>query len=163
MKFNCVLCKKESDHDLCEEHIVDYTFDRRYNGYFLKKKGRGSRYTKSEFHKTEIRLTKIIEDYYGKKNIITSYHPIWARSRKGVLYEFDIYIINKDILIEFNSEIHYEFVPFFHKTVEKFLEYKKRDKHKAKLAKLNNKKLVIIKYDEPIFKDYIIKKIEKTK
>jgi hypothetical protein len=97
---------------------------------------------------------------YGSKNIVTSYHPLWAESVKQVLLEFDIYIKTKKILIEYNGRQHYEYVPFFHGKKINFLQQKRRDSRKRRLAKKQGTSLIVIKYDEPIFKDYIINKIE---
>jgi hypothetical protein len=98
-----------------------------------------------------------------KKNIITSYHPIWAVSIKGVLLEYDIFIKSKNILVEVSGAQHFEWIPFFHPTKLEFLQQQRRDKSKARMAKKNGKKLIIFKYDEPLFKDYIINKIEGDK
>lgn len=160
MSHKCLICNSPAEDKLCVTHLVTYTWDSSIGGLRLKKRTTGSRYTQSDYHKNEIKLTKILEDVYGKQNIITSFHPIWALSNKKVLLEFDIYIKNKDILIEYNGQQHYEFTPFFHRTKTNFLKQVRRDKKKLKLVKKNGKKLIIFKYNEPIFKDYIVNKIE---
>jgi len=163
MNTKCLLCgfPTEVKHaKLCNRHARLYKWDSAIGGFRLKKRNGGSRYTQSDYHKREIRLTKILEKVYGKKNIITSYHPIWAFSTKQVLFEFDIYIKSKDLLIEYNGIQHYEYTPFFHGTKIKFVLQLRRDKSKARLAKRNGKKLIVFKYNEPIFKDYIVNKIE---
>ena len=156
----CYICFQNCDKGLCSYHQTLYKWDSSIKGFRLKKKNRGSRYTKDEFHKNEIRLTKILEQVYGSKNVITSYRPLWALSLKGVLLEFDIYIKSKNILVEYNSDIHYKYTKFFHKTYINFVKQKARDKRKAKLAIKNKTCLIIITHDEPMFKDYIINKIE---
>lgn len=160
MNHKCLICNSPAEDKLCVTHLVTYTWDSSIGGLRLKKRTAGSRYTQSDYHKNEIKLTKILEDVYGKQNIITSYHPLWALSNKKVLLEFDIYVKNKDVLIEYNGQQHYEFTPFFHRTKTSFLKQVRRDKKKLKLAKKNGKKLIIFKYNEPLFKDYIINKIE---
>lgn len=138
-------------------------WDSSVKGFRLKKRNNGSRYTKKGFHKTEIKLTKILEQFYGKSNIITSYHPIWAISDKGVLFEYDIYIKSINILIEYNGIEHYKFVKFFHNNRRKFEKRKKFDARKTRLAKENGFQLIVFKYDEPMFEDYIINKIERER
>lgn len=135
-------------------------WDSSLQGYRLKKRSRGSRYTIQDFHKNEIRLTKIIEAYYGTSNVVTSFHPSWAVSPRQVLYEYDILIKDKKILIEYNGRQHYEFTPFFHKYERNFVKQKQRDRCKIRLAKENGFKLIIFKYDEPMFKDYVLNKLE---
>lgn len=134
-------------------------WDSEAQGFRLKKRNSGSRYTSEEYHKTEVLLTKIMEDLYGKGNVVTSYHPQWAISAKNVLLEYDICVPNRRILIEYNGEQHYKWTKFFYHTKKEFSAQKRRDKYKLKVAKLNGYKLIVFKYDEPIFKDYVAAKI----
>jgi len=161
----CKICLKpaKKDDTLCKIHKAVFRFDESINGYRLKKRQNGSstRYIEKKFHSHEIELTKIIERFYGPKNVVTGYHPLWAISIKGSLLEFDIYIPNKNMLIEYNGIQHYEFTPCFHKNKTSFLLQKRRDKRKAKLAKNNGFKLIVFKYDEPLFEDYVINKISR--
>jgi len=135
-------------------------WDSAIQGFRLKKRQRGSRYTTADFHKKEIELTKIIESYYGPSDVVTAYHPIWAKTPRKVLYEFDIYVMSKGLLIEYNGKQHYEFTPFFHKTKKRFYAQVDRDKRKTELARKNGFDLMVFRYDEPIFEDYVINKIE---
>jgi len=160
MDNKCLICNSPAEDKLCVPHLKLYKWDSSISGFRLKKKNTGSRYTQSNYHKSEIKLTKLLENVYGKGNIITSYHPLWALSNKKVLLEFDIYIKNKNVLVEYSGSQHFERNPFFQHTKQEFLNQIKRDKRKSKLAKKNGYKLIIFKYDEPIFKDYIINKIE---
>lgn len=105
-------------------------------------------------------LTKIIETFYGQDDICTSVHPIWAVTDKNVLYEFDILIKSKKIFIEYNGTQHYNYPNFFHSSKKQFKEQKDRDIKKCKIANDNGFSVVVFKYDEPMFKDYIINKIE---
>jgi hypothetical protein len=159
MRKKCYICNTIGKDGLCSEHALLYRWDAGINGFRLRKRNTGSRYTTKDYHKSEIELTKIIEQVYGFENVLTSYRPLWAKSTKGVLLEFDIFIKSKNILIEYNGRQHYEYVPFFHKSYKIFEDQKKRDKRKKKLAIKNEMKLIVFKYDEPIFKDYIVNKI----
>lgn len=154
----CVICGWFNHNKLCETHKKLYVWDKKINGYRLKKSGRKSRYTTEEYHKSEIYLTKILESYFGSKNVFTSYHPPWAETNKHVLLEYDIFI-KPNILIEYNGIQHYVHTKFFHKTKKKFIDQCKRDKKKYKLAKDNGYIIITFKYDEPLIKDYILNKI----
>lgn len=156
--MSCVICKKPGN-TLCNYHESLYMWDSEAQGYRLKKRNTGSRYTDLEYHKTEVFLTKTLEELYGKGNIVTSYHPKWAIGYRRVLLEYDILIIKEKILIEYNGEQHYKRSKFFHSTQKQFSEQRKRDKYKAKIAKLMGYKFIVFKYDEPLFKDYIATKI----
>lgn len=135
-------------------------WDSSIQSYRLKKRYRGSRYTTDKYHKLEIELTKIIEHYYGSDDVFTSVHPIWAVTDKKVLYEFDIYIKSKNLFIEYNGIQHYKYTKFFQKNKKVFIQQKKRDKKKYKLAKDNGFSVLVFKYDEPIFRHHVINKIE---
>lgn len=163
MKKRCRICGKWGINALCRRHEKVFMWDSSIQGFRLKKRSRGSRYTIEDFHKSEIKLTKIIEDYYGSNVVVTAFHPIWAETPRKVLYEFDIFIKNTNILIEYNGKQHYEFTPFFHKYERNFRKQQQRDNHKAKLALDNGYNLIIFRYDEPIFKDYVLDKIESTR
>ena len=53
-----------------------------------------------------------------------------------------------DIIIEYNGKQHYEYTPFFHKSKLDFLKQQYRDNKLREYCKLNNIKLVEIKYDQ---------------
>ena len=157
----CLICKKKTKKNskLCKRHLRTYMWDSSLQGVRLKKRGPGSRYTTKKFHKTEIMLTKIIEHIYGMKNVVTSWHPVWAETDKGVLYEYDIYIPSLRLLIEYNGVQHYRYTSFFHKNEATFKKQLARDKKKKILAKENGYTLVVFKYDEPIVTGYVRGKI----
>lgn len=163
MRSICYICKRPGLDGLCKSHAEKYMWDSSIQGFRLKKRLTGSRYTQNDYHKNEIRLTKIIENYYGYTNVVTGYHPIWAVSNKDVLLEFDIYIKSLNLAIEYNGQQHYEHTPFFQRTKKIFNQRKRLDRLKLKLAKKNKTKVIIFKYDEPMFDDYVITKVEKEK
>lgn len=153
----CLLCNRPGNK-LCEYHANLYMWDYELNGFRLKKKNTGSRYTQNKFHAHEIELTKSIEDYFGKDDVFTSFHPIWAISNKNVLFEYDIVIKSYKILVEYNGIQHYE-VGHFNMSAIDLKKQKERDRYKEKMANLFGYKLIIFKYDEPVFEDYVIAKI----
>jgi len=158
--MKCILCARNAKGELCTRHNKLYVWEPNLQGYRLKKHNTGSRYIRAKFHKTEIKLAQIIEDYFGKSDVVTEFHPIWAKSDKGVLLEYDILLIKEKILVEFNGIQHYNWTKLFQKNLIDFLEQKDRDVLKAKLAKENNYTLITFKYDEPIVKNYVIFKIK---
>jgi len=159
----CLLCRKKSKDKLCSKHSLEYIWDSSIHGYRRKKRNTGSRYTLDLFHKTETQLVKILEHFYGPENIVTSYRPLWAVSSKGALFEFDIYIKNMDILVEYNGKQHYCFTKIFHKNRKGFLNQKRRDSEKFALVNKQGVTLVVFNYDEPIVNDYVINKISNNK
>jgi len=162
----CKICLRPATwtNNLCTEHNKIFKFDKAINGYRLKKRKNGSytRYTGLMYHSNEISLTKVIEKFYGSNEVVTSYHPLWAKSAKGALLEYDIFIPKKRILIEYNGIQHYQFTPIFHKNRAQLVSQQRRDRRKAKMAIKNGLTLIVFKYNEPLFEDYVIRKIEKS-
>jgi len=160
--MNCLLCPFPADKDLlCQRHSKEYLWDESILGFRRKKRNFGSRYSQDKYHQHETKLIKILERYFGPKDIITSFRPIWALSNKGILYEYDIFIKSQKTLIEYQGKQHYRFSSFFHQDREDFLAQKERDVEKVRLAKLVKFKLTLFKYTEPLFEDYVINKILK--
>jgi len=145
---------------LCPAHIEKYKWDSKLQGFRLKKRLLGSRYTKATYHATEIKLTKILEDIFGLSEVVTAFHPVWAESTKGVLLEYDIFIPSKKLLIEYNGEQHYKFSRFFHKKAINYLTQLQRDKRKKKLAEKHGYRLVIFKYSDPIIREFVYDTIQ---
>lgn len=153
--LKCLICRRNSTDNLCKKHNKEYVFDKDIAGYKRRKKRKIAL-----FHKTEAKLVKILDRFYGSKNVVVGYHPLWAVSSKNALLEFDAYIKNLDVLIEYNSIIHYKFTKFFHRTRANFQQQQERDAKKAELAGQNLKCLVIITENDPLFNDYIVNKIK---
>ena len=92
--------------------------------------------------------------------------PKWLSSEetKGNL-EIDIYNEKLKLCIEVNGKQHYEYIQFFHRTEENFIELQKRDKIKEQLIKKRKLKLIIVpytvKYNEAL--DFIINKCNELK
>lgn len=158
----CAICGWYNVDKLCKKHKRFYMWDSSIQAYRLKKRSNGCRYTTLKFHKSETELVRILEEYFGKNDIFTSVHPIWAESEKGVLYEYDIYIKSIRLFIEYDGQQHYKFVKIFHKTKKNFTRQQYRDSQKNKLAAKNNFKLIHIRFDEPLYKDYILQKLFST-
>lgn len=57
--------------------------------------------------------------------------------KSGYPLPFDIYLPKEKIFIEIQGEQHYRFSPYYHKTIERFNESKKRDRMKRKYARKN--------------------------
>lgn len=60
----------------------------------------------------------------------------------------DILIKELSVCIECHGRQHYEFVPHFHGTQEKFQQQKQRDQHKAEAIENADHTLVAIRFDE---------------
>lgn len=116
---------------------------------------------KRKYHKTENKLLEILKLIFGRDNVIASVHPLWAFSNKKVLLEFDIGVVSKKLLVEYNGIQHYEYPNFFHKTRQDFKDQVDRDELKAKQASDNGWKLLVIKYSEGVTYSDIYKRLQR--
>ena len=64
--------------------------------------------------------------------------------------EFDIGIVDRDVLVEYNGQQHDCYPNYFHKTKRAFLEQKLRDLTKARQASEHGYKLLVFDYRKSI-------------
>ena len=70
-------------------------------------------------------------------------------SRKTLLYA-DLYIPNRDLIVEVHGEQHFTFNSFFHKDKMAFFKAKARDNDKRAWCKLNQITLIELNYNESV-------------
>ena len=87
---------------------------------------------------------KIFEFIYKQK--FPKKRPDWLISDVGGRMELDGYCKELKIAYETQGAQHYKFIPYWHKTVDKFNECKNRDKIKAELCQKNGVYLIDIPY-----------------
>ena len=112
--------------------------------------------------KGEKSIFNYLIDTYGKDNVIpgktfsacTNEHKGYLRCHK---YKFDFYLPKFNTIIEFDGIQHFEFIPHFHKTEEKFDERVMDDKHKTNYCDTNHIKLIRIFHNE----EHILNQLEK--
>lgn len=145
----CLICSCPG-RSLCPRCAKLYIFDVE-NGWVRKKlrlqRGSGD---KLKYHKTERKLLEILKQIFGRDNVISSVHPLWAFSMKKVLLEYDIGVKSKNLLVEYNGIQHYEYPNFFHKTRQDFTAQVERDERKKELAKANGWNLLVVPYTEDV-------------
>jgi len=103
--------------------------------------------------KGELAILGILEKY--NINYKREYRIV---DEKYLLY-YDFYLPDHNVLIEFHGRQHYEFIPYFHKTLEGFNEAKKRDLFKIWLAK--EKHIKLIEFNHKQFKHMTKEQFEK--
>ena len=159
----CLICSRPG-RSLCSVHEQLYVLDAE-NGWVRKKlrlqRETRRRENKVRYHNTEKKLYQILRLIFDQSEVVSSVHPLWAFSKKGVLLEYDIGIADKRLLIEYNGIQHYEYPNFFHKTRASFNEQVERDELKKDLAKINGWKLLIIKYNEEVTYGNIYRKLQR--
>lgn len=89
---------------------------------------------------------KIIKNILKNSNIVTK--PQYRIPDEKYLLKYDFYLPEYNLLIEFHGRQHYEWVPYFHKTEEKFKEAQQRDVFKIELAKLKNIPLIVFNHTQ---------------
>jgi very-short-patch-repair endonuclease len=68
---------------------------------------------------------------------------------KGLL-RYDFFIPDRNMLIEYDGEQHFKYIPFFHETIQGFEEQQIKDEIKNCYAKDNNICLLRIKHNDDI-------------
>lgn len=85
------------------------------------------------------------------------------------MYRYDFYAKDINLLIEYDGEQHFKYVPYFHKTYERFLKQIERDKHKEEYAKAYNINLIRFNSKhkaediESVLKEYVQNEQNKNK
>ena len=100
--------------------------------------------------KPHLRARSILQEIYGGRYRILEEVKLPGSTvphRRSVLYlDFFIPVIN--VGIEVHGKQHYEFTPFFHRNIKDYLLSMNRDDDKAAWCKLNNIKLIVLKYSD---------------
>lgn len=101
----------------------------------------------------------IISDILSSKPEIekTFYWLINPKTNNNL--KLDAYFNNYKLAIEYDGIQHYQHIPYLDKYYNDFINRQYKDRVKEKLCKENKIKLIRIKYDEPLTKEYIINKL----
>ena len=92
---------------------------------------------------------KIIFSYLKENNIKFETQKTYDDLYDKQKLRYDFFIPNKNLLIEFNGQQHYEVI---NDGIEMFEYRQKHDKMKAEYARKNKIKLLVIKYNEDVIK-----------
>jgi hypothetical protein len=92
-----------------------------------------------------------------KKHMETLFMRPFVKSRPPFLHnavtqdllEIDVYNEDLALGVEYNGRQHYEFVPYFHQTREKFQTQKYRDHMKQRLCEQHGVTLITVPYTVP--------------
>ena len=117
----------------------------KYGWKYLKSKG---------FRKKKQKISlceAMIKSYLTYSECIFK-HQFYVKLPKGIrktnraYIDFMVWCDGKQYAIEYNGEQHYHYIPYFHKTMNKFFEQRKRDKYIEDWCKENNIIFVEIPY-----------------
>ena len=94
----------------------------------------------------------IIKEYLKSNNYNYKLHYNfeWLKNNNGNKMFVDFYLPDINLVIEYDGEQHYKFVPYFHKTIEQFQNCVERDKLKESLIREHGIKIERILYYEDI-------------
>lgn len=100
----------------------------------------------------------IIKGVLEARNIeyFIHYNFEWLKTKDGNNMYVDFYLPSLNMVIEYDGEQHYKFVPYFHKTIENYNICKERDLLKENLLKKNG-----ITVKRIIYSDDILLELEK--
>lgn len=131
-----------------------------------------SRICKDRYYGERVRAKKIKDRYKRplskKEDLIKSLldsmfigFKIDVHNRKIIPGGLELdFLIEPDVAIEYDGRMHFEYIPFMHKTYDKFLERQERDKFKDKWCSDNEISLVRFKFTDIINYDILYKKLE---
>ena len=106
--------------------------------------------------KSEQQVYEMCKKIYGKNKVIYQYQPYFLGQMS-----YDVYIVSKNVAIEYQGKQHFEPVEFFGGQ-EHFEQQVKRDERKKWLSEQNGIKLVYINYDEDISEELIKQRVEEA-
>ncbi len=101
---------------------------------------------RSKFH---VRARKLLKELFNSYRILEEVKLPGSTElhRKSVLY-LDFYIPSIKLAIEVHGQQHYEFCSFFHRSKADFLKGQARDDDKIEWCRLNDIKIITLKYSE---------------
>ncbi len=105
---------------------------------------------------SEIELLKIVREIFPDIKVIPQASPDWLG-----LQQFDIFIPEMQLAIEYQGRQHYEPVDFFGGE-EGFLRTQERDKKKARLCSENGIQLVYFRFNEELGREVVLSRIKKA-
>lgn len=84
--------------------------------------------------KLQKEVSGLLSLYLPNREVKENYRPDWLITPEGNRLELDFYIEDLDFAIEVQGEQHFEFIPFFHGTIEKFEQRKRFDEFKRRIC-----------------------------
>jgi len=104
-------------------------------------------------------VIELISEILNEKPIKEWTCPQLKNPKTNMNLFIDGYFPQHNLAIEYDGIYHYEFTPHYHKTIDRFEYRKKLDKIKDSILDALDIKLIRIRYDEPIDKSSLEKKI----
>lgn len=113
----------------------------------------------------EIECKKILQSIYRKPFLKVRPHFLRNDVTGGNNLELDCYNPELKLAVEYNGIQHYNFVPFFHKNKEAFLNQKYRDELKRRMCRDKNIVLLEVPYTVKVdkIKDFLIYNLRKLR
>lgn len=91
---------------------------------------------------------KLIEEFFINNDIIYEPQKMFDGCERVGKLRYDFYLPTLNILVEFDGEQHFKFIPKFHKDMKIFKIAQERDAIKNNYAVDNNIQLIRIKYNQ---------------
>ena len=88
---------------------------------------------------------KYLENRFGKP-FVKSRPEFLRHPKSGQHLELDCFNQELRLAVEYNGRQHYEFVPFFHRTIDDFRAMQERDAAKSELCRRYGVSLVVVPY-----------------
>lgn len=102
---------------------------------------------------------EILSNILNERPIVEWTCPLLKNPEKTCHLYIDAYFPIANIAIEYDGIQHDQYVEFLHKSKEKFKRTQMLDKHKESILNQMGIRLIRIKYNEPLNKEYLSKKL----
>jgi len=93
---------------------------------------------------------RIVEEYLIEHHIPHVKQKTFPECKHKMLLRFDFYLTSHNILVEYDGEQHYKFLPKFHGDISGFVLQQSRDNIKTEYAESNNISLIRIRWNQDI-------------
>ena len=140
----CSICGVFCKRKLCKQHRKTYRFVKKYNFFALKPKR-----SISEGQTKLFKNIRAIIEYPVFQEVSFEFCP-YSR--------YDIVVPDRNLIVEFDGEQHFKYIPLFHKSKEGFEEYKEKTIFKESAAKKEGYILIRFSYVNDVGdKEYVRK------
>ena len=124
---------------LCSKYTKDELFKNHLSNYFISNPSNGKYFGRSSQRWLFLQVQKL----FPREEIVEDYFHSEISRETGFNVQFDIFLIHKNIAIEYHGKQHFEDIPSGFSPLEL---YQSRDIEKEKLCKKFNIQLIIIPY-----------------
>ncbi|WJJ55299.1 hypothetical protein QB910_000055 [Dabrowskivirus KKP3916] len=104
-------------------------------------------------------LATVLGEYLGETPEFEKTWDWLVNDRTGRHMYADLFFESKNLVVEYDGEQHYNYIEYFHKTYDEFLDLQYRDRLKNRLYCDHGYDILRVRWDEPLNREYIISRL----